>query len=138
MKFHRPAVIRTPIVAWRTNVLATRPVYNVITCWVETIISPQRIIYCTGYLLISLLNYYLIFMLVISISLSVKKDFKFTPRCFSFDNLHGYFRHVEITSSGYHPDYICPFPIIQSDLYNGLSQPGNKCVTFRVNFSGLL
>lgn len=54
--------------------------------------------------------------------LELKKDFQFTPRCFSFDNLHGYFRHVEISSSAYHPDYICPFPILQSDLYE-LSQP---------------
>lgn len=55
--------------------------------------------------------------------LGVSKPFDFTPRCFAFDSLHGYFQHTEITSTAYHPDHICPFPIIQQDLHE-LSQPG--------------
>lgn len=55
--------------------------------------------------------------------LEVTKSFDFTPRCFTFDSLHGYFRFSEITSTAYSPDHICPFPILQNDLYE-LSQPG--------------
>lgn len=62
--------------------------------------------------------------------LDVSKDFCFTPRCFSFDNLRGYFRSVEITSSSYHPEFICPYPILQSNLYE-LSQPGLALIDVR-------
>jgi len=55
--------------------------------------------------------------------LEVGKLFDFTPRCFAFDSLHGYFQQKEITSTAYHPSYICPFPMLQSDLHE-LSQPG--------------
>lgn len=54
--------------------------------------------------------------------LDLDKDFQFTPRCFSFDSLKGYFRHVEIAGSTYHPEHYCPFPFLQSDLYE-LPQP---------------
>ena len=53
----------------------------------------------------------------------VSKEFDFTPRCFAFDSLHGYFQEKEITSTAYHPEYTCPFPILQIDMHD-LSQPG--------------
>jgi len=55
--------------------------------------------------------------------IEVAKTFDFTPRCFAFDSLHGYFRFTEITSTAYSPEHICPFPVLQNDLYE-LSQPG--------------
>lgn len=53
----------------------------------------------------------------------VGKTFDYTPRCFSFDSLHGYFQMTELTSTAYSPEHVCPFPVLQSDIYD-LSQPG--------------
>ena len=65
-----------------------------------------------------------VFNSILILLFSVSKTFDFTPRCFAFDSLHGYFRFTEVTSSAYTPDFICPFPVLQRDLHD-LSQPGN-------------
>ncbi|XP_047146068.1 supervillin isoform X1 [Hydra vulgaris] len=55
--------------------------------------------------------------------LGISKEFNFTMRCFVFDSLNGCFQYKELSSSSYHPKHTCPFPILQSHLYE-LSQPG--------------
>ena len=68
---------------------------------------------------------------------SISRSFDFTPRCFSFDNLQSYFRSVELTSSSYHPQHVCPFPMLQSDLYE-LSQPGVLFATSKIKSQSCL
>ena len=65
--------------------------------------------------------------------LLVSKTFDFTPRCFAFNSLHGYFRFTEITSSAYSPEFVCPFPLLQKDLHD-LSQPGKLLLLESISF----
>ena len=39
--------------------------------------------------------------------------------------------YVLVLSSSYHPQHMCPFPVLQSDLYE-LSQPGTRLYKFNI------